>query len=220
MIVWVDTETTGLDPETGDLLEVALAVTDDNLVEVAATTTVVQPITASGIKAWRARLNPVIQEMHGKNGLLDQIEAGLGARRHEAEEALMTWVKAVASGRCATCSYLRREHFLEGQINCGPVSPPPEGSFKAVDLKNTQLAGSTVGFDRAWLRKHMPALEVLFHYRSIDVSSLTELAERWAPTVYEGRPKAGAAHRALDDVRESISYLRYYRDCGFIGGAK
>ena len=66
-------------------------------------------------------------------------------------------------------------------------------------------------------------LESLFSYRSIDVSSLTEIAKRWSPTIYEGRPKAKPeeiAHRALADVRESIAYLRYYRESGFVGGAK
>ena len=88
------------------------------------------------------------------------------------------------------------------------------------DHAETPLAGSTVGFDRRWLRHHMPALEARFSYRSIDVSSLTQLARRLSPAVYEGRPKADKdkAHRALADVRESIEYLRYYRERGFVGG--
>ncbi len=85
------------------------------------------------------------------------------------------------------------------------------------DSKNIQLAGSNVGFDRRWLRHHMPRLEEMFHYRSIDVSGITELAKRWSPAIYEKRPKAGKGHRALADVRESISYLKYYREQGFIG---
>ncbi len=80
------------------------------------------------------------------------------------------------------------------------------------------LAGSTVGFDRKWIKANMPELEDQFSHRSVDVSSITELAKRWAPAIYEARPKAGKAHRALADVRESIEYLRYYRNVGFIGG--
>ncbi len=79
------------------------------------------------------------------------------------------------------------------------------------------MAGSSVGFDRRWLRHHLPELEARFHYRSIDVSSITEMAKRWAPSIYEERPKAAAAHRALADVRERVEYLRYYRRVGFLG---
>lgn len=87
-------------------------------------------------------------------------------------------------------------------------------------IKETPLAGSTVGFDRRWLRHHMPTFEGLFSYRSIDVSSITELAKRMAPAIYEGRPKNPyPAHRAITDVLESIGYLRYYIKTGFIGGS-
>lgn len=88
------------------------------------------------------------------------------------------------------------------------------------DLRQIPLAGSTVSFDRRWMRQHMPKLEALFSYRSIDVSALTELASRWSPAVYNDRPKkdSGIAHRALADVRQSIAALRYYRGRGFVGG--
>lgn len=89
-----------------------------------------------------------------------------------------------------------------------------------VELGKVQLAGSTIAFDRRWLRHHMEKLEAMFHYRSIDVSCLTELAQRWAPEVYNKRPKAGKAHRALADARESIDYLRFYREVGFVGGGR
>ena len=57
----------------------------------------------------------------------------------------------------------------------------------------------------------MPRLEAYFHYRNLDVSSLKELCRRWSPLVAEGVAKS-AAHRALDDIRESIGELAYYRD--------
>ena len=57
----------------------------------------------------------------------------------------------------------------------------------------------------------MPGLEDYFHYRNLDVSSLKELARRWAPDVYEGFDK-DSSHLALDDIRDSIAELRYYRD--------
>jgi oligoribonuclease (3'-5' exoribonuclease) len=85
-------------------------------------------------------------------------------------------------------------------------------------VSQTPLAGSTIAFDRSFLRAHMESLHSKFHYRSIDASSLTELAKRWSPAVYEARPKKddGAAHRALPDIRESIEYLRYFKAAGFI----
>lgn len=87
------------------------------------------------------------------------------------------------------------------------------------DLRQIPLAGSTIDFDRRWLRHHMPKLEALFSYRSVNVSTLTELTQRWAPAVYNNRPKkdAGVAHRALEDARQSVAVLRYYRDVGFVG---
>lgn len=90
------------------------------------------------------------------------------------------------------------------------------------DIRQVPLAGSTVSFDRRWLRHHMPEVEALFNYRSIDVSCLTELSSRWAPSVYANRPKAekGKPHRALDDARASIEYLRYFRSSGFVGGGQ
>ena len=79
------------------------------------------------------------------------------------------------------------------------------------------LAGSTVGFDRRWLKRHLPSVEGLVSYRALDVSTITESAKRWAPDIYAGRPKKASAHRALADVRESIAYLSYYLDTGFLG---
>ena len=85
-------------------------------------------------------------------------------------------------------------------------------------LRRTPLGGCTVGFDRRWLRRHMPDLESRFSYRSVDASTLTELARRWAPAVYEGRPRSTDAHRALPDARGAVELLRYYWRCGFVGG--
>lgn len=71
------------------------------------------------------------------------------------------------------------------------------------------MAGNTVGFDRAWLKAKMGVLEALFHYRSIDVSSLKELNERWGFTSkWEGDRKL---HRVLPDLEDSIAELRHYR---------
>ncbi len=72
------------------------------------------------------------------------------------------------------------------------------------------ICGNSICQDRRFLARGMPLLEKYFHYRNLDVSTLKELAARWAPDVAQGVMKTGR-HRALDDIRESIEELRYYR---------
>jgi oligoribonuclease len=72
------------------------------------------------------------------------------------------------------------------------------------------MCGNSIGQDRRFLVRYMPALERFFHYRNLDVSTLKELARRWAPAVLAGIVK-GNSHQALDDVRDSIRELAHYR---------
>ena len=80
-----------------------------------------------------------------------------------------------------------------------------------VERGRSPMCGNSVCQDRRFLARHMPALEKFFHYRNLDVSTLKELAMRWAPRVAEGLQKP-STHLALDDVRESIRELQYYRE--------
>ena len=73
------------------------------------------------------------------------------------------------------------------------------------------LCGNTVWQDRRFLRRYMPVLNAYLHYRIVDVSTVKELARRWHPQLYEGFKKKNA-HRALDDIRESIAELKFYRE--------
>ena len=73
------------------------------------------------------------------------------------------------------------------------------------------ICGNSIGQDRRFLYRYMPRLEAYFHYRNIDVSTLKELAARWAPAVKDGFNKE-SSHQALDDILESIDELRYYRE--------
>ncbi len=73
------------------------------------------------------------------------------------------------------------------------------------------ICGNSIGQDRRFLYRYMPTLEAYFHYRYLDVSTLKILADRWAPKIKEGFQKKGT-HLALDDIRESIAELKYYRD--------
>jgi len=80
-----------------------------------------------------------------------------------------------------------------------------------VDKGASPICGNSVGQDRRFLVKYMPELEAYFHYRTVDVSTIKELARRWKPEVLNGFTKQGT-HLALDDIRESISELQYYRE--------
>lgn len=76
------------------------------------------------------------------------------------------------------------------------------------------ICGNSIGQDRRFLYKHMPELEEYFHYRYVDVSTLKELTRRWKPEILDGFTKQGS-HLALDDIRESIAELKYYRQTIF-----
>jgi oligoribonuclease len=80
-----------------------------------------------------------------------------------------------------------------------------------VEARRSPMCGNSVCQDRRFLARHMPSLESFFHYRNLDVSTLKELAQRWAPKVAEGFSKT-STHLALDDVRDSIRELEFYRE--------
>ncbi|AEP70868.1 oligoribonuclease [Corynebacterium pseudotuberculosis] len=82
--------------------------------------------------------------------------------------------------------------------HCDPQHPAP-------------LAGNSIATDRSFINAYMPRLDNALHYRMVDVSSVKELARRWAPRVYFNQPQKGMAHRALADIIESIRELAYYR---------
>lgn len=83
-----------------------------------------------------------------------------------------------------------------------------------LEAGKSPLCGNSIGQDRRFLVKYMPRLEEFFHYRNLDVSTVKELARRWRPEVLAGVKKQGS-HLALDDIRDSISELRHYRDTFF-----
>lgn len=176
MLIWIDTETTGLDPETDELLEIALVVTDDDLHEVARFRSVLKQENFQP-----SALDDFVLEMHVKSGLIDDLKKA-EFTVEEIEDLLVD--------------------FLSTQ-------------YGEYELKTTPLAGSSVGFDRAFLKVQMPRLEQLLSYRTVDVSSIKELANRWNRPLQKKRKKEmsgnGIAHRALDDILYSIEETRYYR---------
>jgi len=80
-----------------------------------------------------------------------------------------------------------------------------------VPAGKSPICGNSICQDRRFLYRYMPKLEAYFHYRNLDVSTLKELASRWTPEIQQGFHKK-AAHRALDDIIESIEEMRYYRE--------
>jgi len=81
--------------------------------------------------------------------------------------------------------------------------------------RTVPLCGNSIGTDRRFLALYLPQIENYLHYRSVDVSTLKELALRWRPEVLDAAPKKASSHRALDDIRESVAELRYYRETLF-----
>lgn len=184
MLCWVDVETTGLDPDTGRLLELACLLTDDELNPMAGEG--FQSVIKGGRNAsdlWQL-MEPVVFQMHARSGLLSLIYADAGEGLWEVEGRAMEWAQAAG------------------------IQPSAK----------IPLAGSSVHFDRAWLKRHMPRFEELFSYRNVDVSTVKELCNRWAPEVAATRVKEEPAHRAMADVLASIDELRWYRE-RFLRGA-
>lgn len=175
MLTWIDLETTGLDERVDEILEIAVAVTDDELNEIAARNWVVRPSS----RAILLSMSEYVRSMHVASGLLDEIASGV---RYS--------ITSVAH---------RAEAFIR------TYAPEP-----------TPMCGNSVGFDRRFLAYHAPELEKAFTYRTIDVSSIKELARRWRPEI-EYVPDGGKPHRALPDIRHSIAELAHYRKAGFIG---
>jgi oligoribonuclease len=81
--------------------------------------------------------------------------------------------------------------------------------------RTVPLAGNSIGMDRRFLAAFLPEIEEYLHYRSVDVSTVKELCRRWYPDVLAGAPDKAGGHRALDDIRESVDELRYYRSAIF-----
>jgi oligoribonuclease len=79
-----------------------------------------------------------------------------------------------------------------------------------IGKNRSPMCGNSICQDRRFLARYMPELEAYFHYRNLDVSSVKELAKRWKPQILPGFSKKNT-HRALDDIRESVDELKYYR---------
>ncbi len=86
----------------------------------------------------------------------------------------------------------------------------------APDPGTVPLCGNSIGTDRRFLAAYLPEINDHLHYRSVDVSTIKELCRRWYPEIYAAAPVKAGSHRALDDIKESVAELRYYRDAIFL----
>lgn len=175
MLVWMDLEMTGLDPQRHAIVEIATLITDNDLNIVAEGPDLVLHATDDQL----SHMEPIVKDMHTKSGLLEEINKSV-IGIDEAEEQTLKFIK---------------EHI-------------PKAS-------SAPLCGNSIGTDRRFLSVQMPDIENYLHYRSVDVSTIKELCRRWYPDDFANAPGKKAGHRALDDIRESINELRYYREAIF-----
>jgi oligoribonuclease len=141
---------------------------------------------------------------------LDVVAEGPDLVIHQSEEVLATMGDVV-----------RRMHTSSGlleEIRASQLTLADAGratmEFLAAHIhepRTVPLCGNSIGMDRRFLAVHLPEIEEFLHYRSIDVSTIKELARRWYPEELDGLTKKASAHRAMDDIKESVAELRYWR---------
>lgn len=173
MLIWMDLEMTGLDPERHVIVEIATLVTDDdlNIVAEGPDLVIYQPDEAL------SEMDDFVTNMHTTSGLLELIKASTVAH-DDAMQQTLDFIKL---------------HSPE------PMKIP--------------LCGNSIRTDRTFLAKYMPDIENWLHYRCVDVSTVKELVKRWNPGLEHARPKSeGITHRAMDDIRDSVAELKFYRD--------
>lgn len=189
MLIWIDTETTGLVATKERVLEVAAVVTDDALNEVAR----FERVTNEARFVNFDLVDPYVVEMHFTNGLW--------------RESMMQENVFRSSLDCVDkdlVNFIMEHAHVERSITTN------DGSVKRI-MDKPQLAGSTISFDRAFMDVHLPRSAASVHYRNVDVSSFNEVAKRFWPSVFEGRPRGGGTrHRAMDDILDSLAVMRYY----------
>ena len=124
--------------------------------------------------------------------------------------------------------YVTQMHTTSGLIteipNGTTVSQAEDAIIKYLESAGTTagkspLAGNSVSVDRNFIARDMPRLNEYLHYRTVDVSSIKELARRWYPKTYFEAPAKTGNHRALGDIQDSIAELAYYRSTLFIPSA-
>jgi oligoribonuclease len=127
---------------------------------------------------------------------------------HQADEILagMDEWNTRQHGKSGLTERVRQSEINEAEAERQTI----EFLQKYVPAKASPMCGNSICQDRRFLARCMPELEAYFHYRNLDVSSLKELASRWAPEVSKGYSK-NSSHLAMDDIKDSIEELQHYR---------
>jgi len=124
---------------------------------------------------------------------------------------------------------VRRMHTRSGLLPAVEASPITLGEAgertlaflrEHVEEGSAPLCGNSIGTDRRFLDAQLPAIDRYLHYRSVDVSTIKELTRRWYPDLFAQVPPKRETHRALDDIKESIEELRWYRAHVFASAAR
>jgi oligoribonuclease len=113
-------------------------------------------------------------------------------------------------GKSGLVERVRRSTVTEAEAEAQTI----EFLSRFVDPKKSPMCGNSICQDRRFMYRTMPKLEAFFHYRNLDVSTVKELARRWRPEIMQGMSKE-SSHLALNDIRDSINELRYYREYFF-----
>jgi oligoribonuclease len=148
------------------------------------------------------------------DGELNELDEGIDLVIKPPAEALDHMPEVVREMH--TASGLLNE--LAGGITLGEAQDQLLGYVRGHvhEPKKAPLCGNSIATDRAFLARDLARLDEYLHYRMIDVSSVKELARRWYPRVYFASPAKVGGHRALADIKESITELRYYRQAVFV----
>jgi oligoribonuclease len=176
VLLWLDMEMTGLEPERERIIEIATILTDGQLVELGTG----PELVVHQDDAILAAMDEWNTTHHGASGLTERVRAATTTE---------------ADAEAQTLAFLAQHVSAKDR----PV-----------------LAGNSIHQDRRFIRRYMPALDKRLHYRMVDVSTIKELAKRWYPAELVKMTPKKETHRALDDVRESITELRFYREHLFV----
>jgi oligoribonuclease len=176
VLVWLDMEMTGLDPDRERIIEVATIITDGQLNELATGPELVIHQSDEVLAA----MDDWNKSHHGASGLIERVKASMVSDANAEEQTIA---------------------FINAHV---PAKERPV------------LAGNSIHQDRRFIRRYMPSLEKRLHYRMVDVSTIKELARRWFPSLIAKQKPKNETHRALDDIRESIEELRFYKQALFV----
>jgi oligoribonuclease len=148
------------------------------------------------------------------DGELEVIAEGPNLVLHQADEVLEAMDEWNTShhGQSGLTQRVRESIVDEAQASAALLAFLEEHTTK----KKPPLAGNSIHQDRRFVARYLPEVEDWLHYRNVDVSTIKELAKRWYPKLYPGRPTKKGSHRAMDDLRESIEELKYYRKALFL----